>query len=381
MALVQERGDQTHVGGGCASSAEGLLNDRAVSVTYWVNPDTAEQPYTASVSFRGHLIGGKGASLRGQRFQRVEAFRAVPGSGPVAVTAKVNGLDDGVWEVQAQLLGKRSRSPTHATAEQPPRGSGLWRLPWSRTNTIDQTPIRVHTRLAARSSAPGIVLGAWPVFVGAGWLLALLSMALLLTRAGVGVAIPVGVGVLASVVGAVGARVWYLVLQRGDVNGLPTRGLCIQGFLTGFAVVFVLGLLVARVPVGVVLDALSPGLFLAMALGRQGCLLTGCCEGPITGSRWGVWSSDGRIGARRIPTQLLEALLCLLIAALALLSLLLWMPATGVVFIAAVAVYTVGRQGLLTLRAVPRKTSWGRQATVAVAVAALVGLVVSALVG
>src|SRR5579884_3267225 len=47
----------------------------------------------------------------------------------------------------------------------------------------------------------------------------------------------------------------------------------------------------------------------AMAVGRVGCFFAGCCGGPPTASRWGVWSSDQRVGACRIPTQLMELVL------------------------------------------------------------------------
>src|SRR5260370_36366136 len=63
------------------------------------------------------------------------------------------------------------------------------------------------------------------------------------------------------------------------------------------------------VPAGVFLDVTAPGLLVAMAVGRVGCFFVGCCGGPPTASRWGVWSSDQRVGARRIPTQLLESAL------------------------------------------------------------------------
>src|SRR6516164_10979336 len=68
-------------------------------------------------------------------------------------------------------------------------------------------------------------------------------------------------------------------------------------------------LVVLDLPAGVFLDATAPGLLVAMAVGRVGCFFAGCCGGPPTASSFGVWSSDQRVGARRIPTQLLELVL------------------------------------------------------------------------
>jgi hypothetical protein len=116
----------------------------------------------------------------------------------------------------------------------------------------------------------------------------------------------------------------------------------------------------------------ADGLFFAMAIGRQGCFFTGCCAGRPTGSRWGIWSSDGRIGARRIPAQQLESLVCLLLGAAALVAF-LWFGrlAGGVVFIGAMAAYTLVRQGLLALRAEPRRWALARPVTIAVTATAL----------
>lgn len=69
-----------------------------------------------------------------------------------------------------------------------------------------------------------------------------------------------------SVVNA-GARGWYVMLQRGKVRVLPVRGLCIQGFMAGAVL--------AGIPVGAFFDVAAPGLFVAVAIGRQGCFLTG----------------------------------------------------------------------------------------------------------
>jgi phosphatidylglycerol---prolipoprotein diacylglyceryl transferase len=102
-------------------------------------------------------------------------------------------------------------------------------------------------------------------------------------------------------------------------------------------------------------------LFFAVAIGRLGCFLTGCCAGRVTSSRWGIWSSDRRIGARRIPTQLLESGAGLLIGVTALPLTLIHMRAVhGAVFVAAFAVYLAVRHLLVRLRAESRRYLWQR---------------------
>src|SRR5437879_8448707 len=92
----------------------------------------------------------------------------------------------------------------------------------------------------------------------------------------------------------------------------------IQGFITGATLAAAILLVVLAVRLGVFLDATAPGLLLGMAVGRIGCFFAGCCGGPPTASRFGVWSSDQRMGARRVPTQLFEFGLALVLGLLVL---------------------------------------------------------------
>jgi phosphatidylglycerol---prolipoprotein diacylglyceryl transferase len=226
----------------------------------------------------------------------------------------------------------------------------------------------VRPRPAALATAPGIVTGSWAGFVAVGLALALAVLVILLHRAGASGAL----ALTASLVGAAGGRGWYVLLQRGQVSGLPTQGLCIQGFIVGGSAAGIPGLLIAGIPAGTFFGAAAPAMFFAMALGRQGCFFTGCCAGRPTGSRWGMWSSDGRIGARRIPAQQLECLACLLIGAGALAAFLrLGSSAGGAVFIAAEADYILACQGLLVLRAEPRRWHPAEPVTVAASATAL----------
>ena len=73
------------------------------------------------------------------------------------------------------------------------------------------------------------------------------------------------------------------------------------------------------------------------------------------------WSSDRRIGAQRIPAQLLESVAGLAIGIVALVLVLSDGPwFDGLVFLASMVVYLVVRQSLLRIRAESRRYSWRR---------------------
>jgi phosphatidylglycerol:prolipoprotein diacylglycerol transferase len=181
------------------------------------------------------------------------------------------------------------------------------------------------------------------------------------------------VSLVAIVVGIVGAKVWFIVLYRREHR---IEGWCIQGFIAGAILAAAIVLVVLDVPARVFLDVTAPGLLVAMAVGRVGCFFAGCCGGPPTASRWGVWSSDQRVGARRLPTQLLELVLALSLGLGVLVAVLGHGPAGGAFFVAALAAYTLVRQGILHLRAEPRKTRHGGLVTAVLAAFVLVAAVV-----
>src|SRR5438445_4669709 len=96
-----------------------------------------------------------------------------------------------------------------------------------------------------------------------------------------------------------------------------------------------------------------------------GCFLTGCCAGRPTRSRWGIWSSDRRIGARRIPTQLLESAAGLFLGGVGTFVVIghVGRP-DGLVFVGVFVAYFAVRQLLLRLRAERRDDSWRRSVAV-----------------
>lgn len=325
------------------------LTPQALGLTYWFDAPADGEPCSVTIRFSGRRVGVKRKPGRRDSFNASETVETVlPGSGRLAITTRVFDIAPGEWHVTANPVNGR-RPGTVSSSTPPPI------LPKAAASgTTVYAPV-VNVR------APGARLGAWPALVGLGVAVALITQALLANRAGVSVTRVLLVSLIASLVGLVGAKLYYFVEHRRESPPLLTAGMCIQGFVLGAIGTLAVGGLVAAVPVGRLLDATAPGLMFGMTIGRFGCFFGGCCAGRPTGSRWGLWSSDRRLGARRIPTQPMESAVAALIGLISLLIIVSTTPTPhGVVFIGAIAAYTLGRQLLFPLRDLPRNTARGR---------------------
>lgn len=328
----------------------GPLTDAEPSVygvagTYWLDADEPAAP--ASVRFVGTQVD---AGSSGARFERVVAVPLLaPGTGRASVTSIVQKLPAGRWQVSAQGVDE---------------AGGLVGPPQQEV---------VTTRLGPLTHGPGVRPAAWPALVLLGVVLAVVVQILLVRREGLDASAAAWSAIGATVVGYLTAKLAYMVLHRVPPSGFPSAGTLIQGFLVGSFGSLIAFTAFADLPVRRLLDLTTPGVFAAMAVARPGCWLGGCCAGRPTTSRRGLWSSDRRVGVRRIPVQLMEALLAAVIAAVGLVLVLTTSARpSGVVLALSAALYTLGRQGLFPLRSEARRTSRGRLA--AAAVAALVGV-------
>ncbi len=227
----------------------------------------------------------------------------------------------------------------------------------------------MKTCLTPLAHVPGILPGIWGAMVTLGMVVALALQALVIAADHLALGPWLTISLVGIAVGIAGAKGWYIVLKRRE---RLRNGWCIQGFVTGATLTAAILLAALKVPAGAFLDATAPGLLVAMAVGRVGCFFAGCCGGSATASRWGVWSSDQHVGARRIPTQLLELALAGILGLVALVAVLSRGPAGGAFFVAGLAAYVLGRQGILHLRAEPRKTRLGGLVTAALAALVLI---------
>ena len=358
-------------GGGFTALLESAVQE-ILAVTYWFDPAPHPGPYPVTVRFSGRRVDVIGRLQSGDRFVQDETIEeVVPGSGPISLTTRVRGINPGEWLVTARMLG--SAYPAHGPREQgnttpvagPPGPIARF---WRRWAPSAESAEHVRTCPTPFARVPGIFPGIWGAMVTLG-----IAVALVISRDPLAVGPVWTVSLVAIAVGIAGAKGWFIVLHRHEHR---IEGWCIQGFITGAILAVTILLVVLDMPVGVFLDVTAPGLLVAMAVGRVGCFFAGCCGGPPTASRWGVWSSDQRVGARRIPTQLLESVLALSLGLGVLVALVSHGPAGGAFFVAGLAAYTLGRQGLLRLRAEPRKTRLGGLATSALAALVLVAAIV-----
>lgn len=337
---------------------------QALGLTYWFDPGTEGEEYPVTIRFAGRRVGVKGKPGRRDRFSVLESIdHVVPGSGPIAITTRVSDVAPGEWNVTASpVRDPRSRSGTRGSAS-PERLS----LPDASSSGTTAFSRVIGIR------APGARLGAWPALVGLGVVIALVTQALLAAHARLPLTRVLLVSLLACLIGLAGAKLYYATGHyiKGDRGAFTLlSGTCIQGFVLGTVGALAVGARFASVPISTLLDVTAPGLLFGMTVGRCGCFFGGCCAGRPTASRWGLWSSDRRLGLRRVPTQLLESTVALVIGLAALIAAWTMPHPAGVVFIGAIAAYTFGRQLLFPLRAGPRHTSHGR--TITMALAALV---------
>jgi phosphatidylglycerol---prolipoprotein diacylglyceryl transferase len=327
-------------------------------VTHWFESGELSERRTATVRFRGRLTGPRGDSSGRREFVQNESIDGiVAGSGPVSVSTEIYNLAAGDWDVTAELLDQRHRAA-------PAEGRAPWRrqktLPraaWSwKSWSLASAPFApVATRWAPTVRlvpVPAVIPGSWIALVALGSAAGLGLQSLLLAQAGLPVVPALVLTAFAALAGLGAAKAWYIAMHPRSWRQSPGEGWAVDGFLVVLPLVVVAGLVVLELPIGRFVDASTPGLFVGVAIGRLGCFFTGCCAGRFSSSRWSVWSSDRRIGGRRVPTQLLESAAGLLIA-LATLALLLGTrrPFDGLIFIAALATYTLVRRTLLPLRA------------------------------
>ena len=362
-----QRGSPTELAADAAH--EGL------SVTSWFDPGMSGEPHAATVTFRGRREGIAGKPQPGDTFTKTERIeRVVPGSGPISVTTWAYGLNPGTWTVTADLGRTASAAIRGAPASQARPGQTLPRARWSWLRwQLQEAPFgAVRTRwspLVRFAAVPAVIHGSWTALVGVGIVIGIATLLWLLSFDGIAAAPALVVAVIVTLGGIVGAKAWYVVLRPRQWRKSLAEGWSIDGSIVAAPIAAAATMLVLDLPVLAFLDAGAPAFFVGVGIGRLGCFFTGCCAGRCTAARWGVWSSDRRIGARRIPTQLLESGLgiglALLFGSMVIADI---PPIDGVVFVVGLGTYLGGRQLLLRLRADARSSSLGmegRRATAA----------------
>ncbi len=159
----------------------------------------------------------------------------------------------------------------------------------------------------------------------------------------------------------VGARLFHVVdywqfylANPGAILNLQNGGLAIYGGILGGLAGGLLYARRQRLPIGKLLDAAAPALILGQAIGRIGCTINGDSVGAPTDLPWGfVYLNPGAmapsLGTAYQPTQAYEMLWDLGVFAF------LWwarkrVQPDGVLFLAYLSLYSVGKFVITTLR-------------------------------
>ena len=330
------------------------VEPQSLAVTYTFEAPKVGVAGSLPIRFTGKWVG-RGSSAAGTaptgttRFEEVRKVpMVIPGSGRISFTTRFKGVANGEWQVRAQ-----------------PQSLGL-----PTVNTQGHSGLS----LVINEISPGTRVGAWPGMVLLGAIFGTATILWLSARAGISWPAVLALLIVSALIGLVGARVYYLVESRKKVAWFSTAGLCIQGFVIGMFASLAIGSLVIGAPPLEIFDFTAPGLMIGMFIGRFGCFWGGCCVGRQTNWRWALWSSDRKVGAKRIPVQLFEGVASLVIGTVALAVLIADPTApNGTVFVGVVAAYVLVRQLLFPLRDLPRKTSWGRIAATVISALVLAG--------
>ncbi len=339
-------------------SAAGEVAPVALVVSHWFDAGPAGGPdYPATVRISGRRRAVPGRPTKRDTFSIVETVPGVvPGSGRVSTTSWIYDIAPGDWDVTAELLG-----PERARAAIPdvrlPRASWSWRR-WSLSRA--DGPVRTRwAPLAPLAAIPAVLPGSFTALAVAAIVAAVASQPWFLAPLGIDVGASMVASLSGLVLGLVGAKAWYMGL-KGPSRQTLKEGWSVDGFLVTAPLAAIAVAFAQDLQVPAYLDAVAPGIFLAVAIGRVGCFLTGCCAGRATRG-WGLWSSNRRVGAKRVPAQLIESALGLTLATISAIALLGHVAAgSGAVFAFSIVAYAVARQGLLRLRAETRSFSWRR---------------------
>lgn len=118
------------------------------------------------------------------------------------------------------------------------------------------------------------------------------------------------------ILGAIGARLLYVIVKWTEYAQTPIEifnfrggGLSLHGALLGGVAGIIWFARRHKMSSLILMDIISPGAALGIAIGRIGCFLNGCCLGKITELPWGVIFSETRYPGKRHPTQIYEFLL------------------------------------------------------------------------
>jgi len=131
-------------------------------------------------------------------------------------------------------------------------------------------------------------------------------------------------------------------------------GLTIYGAILGAALGIWVYCKITKTKMGYIVDLMAPGIIIAQAIGRVGCLLNGCCYGTPTTLPWGLVYTDPQSfgfngGIPTHPTVVYEIIYCMIVFVV-LMMLRKKLKPDGSLFTLYLAFYAAWRLGIDFLR-------------------------------
>ena len=131
-------------------------------------------------------------------------------------------------------------------------------------------------------------------------------------------------------------------------------GLTIYGAILGAALGIWVYCKITKTKMGYIVDLMAPGIIIAQAIGRVGCLLNGCCYGTPTTLPWGLVYTDPQSfgfngGIPTHPTVVYEIIYCIIVFVV-LMMLRKKLKPDGSLFALYLALYAAWRLGIDFLR-------------------------------
>lgn len=203
----------------------------------------------------------------------------------------------------------------------------------------------------------GVTLHAYPTMLGLGSIVGIVTA----TRLAPWLGLPPGRTYVALVLllipALVGSRLLFVLMRwprfRGDLRSVwrtSDGGLSLYGGLVLSSLSSTLLLPTLGLPFAAFWDAAAVVILIGMAFTKVGCHVNGCCLGR-TSTRWFAMDATDVHGqhARRIPAQLLESALAIVLLSLAITTR-AQRSVAGALFLTATVGYGVGRFALESIR-------------------------------
>jgi phosphatidylglycerol---prolipoprotein diacylglyceryl transferase len=123
---------------------------------------------------------------------------------------------------------------------------------------------------------------------------------------------------LVIIVGILGARIFYIlthleffIANPGQIFQLQMQGMAFLGIIIFNIPAVLIFASVRKINFWRMVDLAAPGIAIGYFFGRLGCFMGGCCYGPSCS--WGIVEPGTGIATPIFPTQLLNALVALII--------------------------------------------------------------------